>query len=396
MSSNSVPSTHGGGTSSGGRHKKEEVVHNMKTIQPDLLDHVMSERNKTGSAGALVNAMTNYVRVKSHVDLPIYQFHVAFDPPVDNKSWREEIWRGCGIFDRVLEKFIANCKSILRQINMDLPEPHCFPVGGSGEANDYLDVIREKLAEAANHGIKLDMVVVILKDDNETRDYTGKKVVCLDLPVPSQCVRPSDRGVNKQLGSICLKILLQMNCKMGGAPWIVKKPPKRVMFIGYDLYADSTTRGKCVPLVRQAAEEVAHTMGQTVPQFAFILVTKKTNARVFTASGNSAANPLPGTVVDNYITRPERYDFYMVPQAANHGTVAAVHYSIIHDDTGYDADRHHKLAFKLCHLYYIWQGTVRVPAPCQYAHKLAFLFAQTLHREANERQIVLSLGLFIV
>ncbi len=29
-----------------------------------------------------------------------------------------------------------------------------------------------------------------------------------------------------------------------------------------------------------------------------------------------------------------------------------------------------RLAYKLSHLYFNWPGTVRVPAPCQYAHKL--------------------------
>ena len=39
------------------------------------------------------------------------------------------------------------------------------------------------------------------------------------------------------------------------------------------------------------------------------------------------------------------------------------------------------LTYKMTHLYFNWQGTIRVPAPCQYAHKLAFLQGQSLHRE---------------
>ncbi|KAI8512039.1 Piwi-like protein 1 [Branchiostoma belcheri] len=38
-----------------------------------------------------------------------------------------------------------------------------------------------------------------------------------------------------------------------------------------------------------------------------------------------------------------------------------------------------KSYYKLCHLYYNWPGTIRVPAPCQYAHKLAFLVGQSIH-----------------
>jgi len=49
--------------------------------------------------------------------------------------------------------------------------------------------------------------------------------------VPSQCVqlktlagKPHAGGENKNFDSIVLKILLQMNCKMGGALWKVKIP----------------------------------------------------------------------------------------------------------------------------------------------------------------------------
>ncbi len=31
----------------------------------------------------------------------------------------------------------------------------------------------------------------------------------------------------------------------------------------------------------------------------------------------------------------------------------------------------------------VFQGIIRVPAPCQYAHKLAFLVGQSIHREPN-------------
>lgn len=41
----------------------------------------------------------------------------------------------------------------------------------------------------------------------------------------------------------------------------------------------------------------------------------------------------------------------------------------------------YRLTFKLCHMYWNWPGTIRVPAPCKYAHRLAFLSGQILHHE---------------
>ena len=43
-----------------------------------------------------------------------------------------------------------------------------------------------------------------------------------------------------------------------------------------------------------------------------------------------------------------------------------------YDNTGLKPDIIQKISYKLTHMYYNWPGTVRVPAPCQYAHKLAY------------------------
>lgn len=42
-----------------------------------------------------------------------------------------------------------------------------------------------------------------------------------------------------------------------------------------------------------------------------------------------------------------------------------------------------RLTFKMCHLYWNWPGTITVPAPCKYAHKLAYLSGQYLHSEPS-------------
>lgn len=43
--------------------------------------------------------------------------------------------------------------------------------------------------------------------------------------------KPQDRGENKNFGSIVLKIIVQMNCKMGGAAWKVNIPVCYVLLI---------------------------------------------------------------------------------------------------------------------------------------------------------------------
>ena len=41
------------------------------------------------------------------------------------------------------------------------------------------------------------------------------------------------------------------------------------------------------------------------------------------------------------------------------------------------------LSLSHTHTHTLTQGTVRVPAPCQYAHKLAFLVGDSIHKEPS-------------
>ncbi|KAK8764933.1 hypothetical protein V5799_032458 [Amblyomma americanum] len=118
-------------------------------------------------------------------------------------------------------------------------------------------------------------------------------------------------------------------------------------------------------------------------KLAFVVVTKHISTRFFLSNRERMTNPPPGTVVDSDVTRPERYDFFLVSQSVRQGTVAPTLYNVIYDTTGLKPDHMQRLAYKLTHLYFNWPGTVRVPAPCQYAHKLAFLAGQSLHTEHN-------------
>jgi len=118
------------------------------------------------------------------------------------------------------------------------------------------------------------------------------------------------------------------------------------------------------------------------PKLCFIIVKKRGNARFFGPDQKlGLGNPPCGTIIDTEVTRAEWFDFYLISQYASQGTVNPTHYNIIHDTIGYKAEHYQKMSFKLTHMYYNWPGTIRVPAPCQYAHKLAFLVGQSLHKE---------------
>ncbi|XP_018355281.1 PREDICTED: protein argonaute-3 [Trachymyrmex septentrionalis] len=119
------------------------------------------------------------------------------------------------------------------------------------------------------------------------------------------------------------------------------------------------------------------------PQLSVIVVQKRINTRIFIKRRNGLNNPEPGTIVDSCITRRNYYDFFLVPQNVQQGTVTPTHYIVIHDSSNIETDHMQRLTYKLCHLYYNWPGTIRVPAPCQYAHKLVYLVGQNLLTEPH-------------
>lgn len=120
------------------------------------------------------------------------------------------------------------------------------------------------------------------------------------------------------------------------------------------------------------------------PKMVVVVVQKRISTRIFqrgTAKG--LGNPPPGTVVDHTFTRKGWYDFFLVSQHVRQGTVTPTHFVVVSDTSGFKPDHIQRLAYKLTHMYYNWPGTIRVPAPCQYAHKLAYLVGQSLHRDPS-------------
>ncbi|KAL1470729.1 hypothetical protein MTO96_024086 [Rhipicephalus appendiculatus] len=195
--------------------------------------------------------------------------------------------------------------------------------------------------------------------------------------------RVSFHASHQELGSMLAQHLQDSPAQVRpGKSWCF---PERIIF-----FRDGVSDGQ-IPQVREwEIDQIVGSLEVLFPgvehKLAFVVVTKRISTRFFahTPSGGFN-NPPPGTVVDSEVTRPERYDFFLVSQSVRQGTVSPTHYNIIYDTTGLKPDHMQRLAYKLTHLYFNWPGTIRVPAPCQYAHKLAFLAGQSLHGEHSGR-----------
>ncbi|XP_022109192.1 piwi-like protein 1 [Acanthaster planci] len=156
--------------------------------------------------------------------------------------------------------------------------------------------------------------------------------------------------------------------------------PERVI-----IYRDGVGDGQLAAVVNYELPQLLSTfqmIGKNYkPKGAMVVVKKRINNRFFSLKGGQLQNPSPGTVIDSGVTKPEFYDFFLVSQSVRQGTVTPTSYNVIWDVSGLAPDHIQSLTYKLTHLYFNWPGTIRVPAPCLYAHKLAFLVGQSLHRE---------------
>ncbi|KAJ8911083.1 hypothetical protein NQ315_000543, partial [Exocentrus adspersus] len=290
----------------------------------------------------------------------------------------------------------------------------------------------------------IQIVVFICPSMRSDRYAVIKKICCTQIPVASQVINSRTLSNPQKVRAIIQKIALQMTCKLGGTLWTVRFPFKGWMICGIDVYhgsKDSSVCGFVASLNESVSRWFSIALFQTkelgdfykvpfakalerfrnengyypskviivrdgvgdgqldyckryeVEQFescikefnldtklCFIVVQKRINTRVFALGRDGSDNPPPGTVVDQTITRRYMSDFFLVPQNVRQGTVNPTHYIVLHDTCNMKPDHCQRLCYKLCHLYYNWPGTIRVPAPCQYAHKLAALVGQHIKK----------------
>lgn len=74
-------------------------------------------------------------------------------------------------------------------------------------------------------------MVVVLPTNRKDKYDSIKKYLCVDCPVPSQCVVSRTLSRPQSLMTVATKIALQMACKMGGELWSVEIPVCHLQFV---------------------------------------------------------------------------------------------------------------------------------------------------------------------
>lgn len=162
-----------------------------------------------------------------------------------------------------------------------------------------------------------------------------------------------------------------------------KISPQHIIIIR-DGVAPTQMHSVCVPEAK-AAREIIQDL-KLGCKLTYTLLNKKTNLKVFLNDRNSILNAPPGTIIDTKVTSSEFNDFYLIPAKSTQGVASSIHYQIIFDDAKVQERDFHSLVYKLSYLYFNWTGSIKVPAPCQYARKLVTLLGEKL---SDKRSIYL-------
>nr|XP_033806045.1 piwi-like protein 2 isoform X2 [Geotrypetes seraphini] len=316
--------------------------------------------------------------------------------------------------------------------------------------DDRTETYARNIKAALGSEGRIQMMVCIITGTRDDLYGAIKKLCCVQSPVPSQVINARTISQPNKLRAIAQKILLQINCKLGGELWGVDIPLKQLMVIGMDVYHDpsrgmqsvvgfvastnhSLTRWYSRVVFQMPHQEIADSLklclvgalkkfyevnhclpekivlyrdgvsdGQlnTVanyeipqlqkcfetfanyhPKMVVFVVQKKISTNMYSAVSGQFGTPAPGTVLDHTVTSKEWVDFFLMAHHVRQGCGIPTHYICVLNTANLSPDHMQRLTFKLCHMYWNWSGTIRVPAPCKYAHKLAFLSGQVLHHE---------------
>ncbi|KAH9910664.1 argonaute-like protein [Epithele typhae] len=141
--------------------------------------------------------------------------------------------------------------------------------------------------------------------------------------------------------------------------------PTRLIF-----YRDGVSEGEFqqvldyeLPQLKRACER-AHVN----PKITLIIVAKGHHVRFFPRSDagrhemDGSGNCPAGLVVDNDITHPLEFDFYLQSHRG-YGTSRSAHYSVLYDENGFTPDSIQSLSFALCHVFARATLSVSIPAP---------------------------------
>jgi aubergine-like protein len=120
-----------------------------------------------------------------------------------------------------------------------------------------------------------------------------------------------------------------------------------------------------------------------LPKITLIIVNKRVRQRFFEKTQGQPGshqthifNPPQGTYVDHgFVEQSEvvegRFDFFLVPHSVTQGAVKPTHFYVAENTSLISKDAILNFTYALCYNYYNWPDSIKIPAPCMLADKIA-------------------------
>ncbi|KFV70772.1 Piwi-like 2, partial [Dryobates pubescens] len=363
--------------------------------------------------------------------------HCSFTPS-EELIWSKEVTREASISTIPMSHWLLVYPRKLQDLARDLVitmESMCSPLGMQVSKpilvelkDDRIETYAKSIRSFLNTQDRVQLLLCLISGNREDLYAAIKKLCCLHAPVPSQVINALSLGTQlNKMRAVVHKVLLQINCKLGGELWGVDIPLVRrggrenqpswlealsaagCKFLGVVFQMPHQEIADSLQLLLldalQRFHEVNHLLPQKIvlyrdgvadsqldtvlkyeipqlqkcfgsfhsyqPSMVVMVVQKKISTKFYTLLGEQVGSPLPGTVVDHTITSSEWQDFFLLAHHSRQGCSNPTRYVCLLNTTSLSWENLQRLTFKLCHLYWNWPGTIRVPALCKYAHKLA-------------------------
>ncbi|KAG8934335.1 hypothetical protein FRC01_003583 [Tulasnella sp. 417] len=120
-----------------------------------------------------------------------------------------------------------------------------------------------------------------------------------------------------------------------------------------------------IPKIREACRVL-----KVDAKITFVVVGKRHHVRFFPetqSAGDRTGNCLAGTVVEQGVSHPVEFDYYLQSHAGLLGTSRPAHYNVLVDENNLQPDVLQQLTYTLCHIYARSTRSVSIPAPTYYA-----------------------------
>ncbi|NWJ08153.1 PIWL2 protein, partial [Crypturellus undulatus] len=155
--------------------------------------------------------------------------------PAEDLNWNKEVVREPCISAVALHYWVLFYPKRVQELAHELVttmEKVCGPLGLQLNAPAWVELKDERVETYAKtirsvlaSEQKVQLVLCITPGGREDLYGAIKKLCCVQVPVPSQVINvQSLTGQASKLRSIAQKVLLQMNCKLGGELWGIDVP----------------------------------------------------------------------------------------------------------------------------------------------------------------------------